>query len=157
MFVILEAMRPKQWIKNLLLFAGIVFSKHLLDWTMLLNAALGFVFFCLLSGSIYLINDIRDLESDRQHPRKRLRPIASGRLSIMNAQILSIILVVIGLVGSFWLNVTFGILALLYFILQTAYSLFLKHLVIVDILTVAIGFVIRALAGIEAIRKEDRR
>ncbi len=152
MLVALEAMRPKQWIKNLLLFAGIVFSKHLLDSRMLINAFLGFVFFCCLSGAVYIINDIRDVESDKQHPSKRSRPIASGRLPLPMAYILIIFLVIIALAGSFVINVPFGMIALLYFVIQASYSIFLKHLVIVDILTVAIGFVLRALAGIEAIR-----
>jgi 4-hydroxybenzoate polyprenyltransferase len=125
-----------------------------MDYEMLVNAVLGFIFFCLLSGAVYVINDIKDLESDRQHPRKKYRPIAAGDLPLEQAAILAVLLVVVALAGSFSINLWFGIIALAYFILQVTYSLFLKHLVIVDILTVAIGFVLRALAGIEAIRIE---
>lgn len=149
---ILKVLRPKQWIKNLLLFAGIIFSENLHNPKMLLNSTLGFIFFCMLSGAVYIINDIRDVESDRQHPRKRQRPIASGELAISTAQIVASILVIIALIGSFAINLTFGLFALGYFVLQNLYSFFLKHVVIVDILVVAIGFVLRALAGIEAIR-----
>ncbi len=145
-------MRPKQWIKNLLLFAGIVFSENLINLEMLLRASVGFVLFCLLSGSVYIINDIRDLEFDQQHPLKQKRPLASGELSIGIATIMALILSVIGIAGSFSLGLNFGLLALGYFLMQNIYSLVLKHVVIVDILIVAIGFVLRALAGIEAIR-----
>ena len=148
----IKALRPKQWIKNFLLFAGIVFSHNLHNMEMLKNAVLGFVYFCFLSGAVYIINDIRDLKSDQQHPRKKYRPIASGVFPVGQAQILAIVLVLVALAGSFRINVRFGAIALGYFIMQATYSLFLKHLVIVDILTVAIGFVLRALAGIEAIR-----
>lgn len=152
MLAAIKAMRPKQWIKNLLLFAGIVFSENLTNTPMLLNAAMGFVFFCLLSGAIYIINDLRDLESDRQHPFKRYRPIASGALSLSVAKLLAFSLMLVGLAGSFYINFHFGFVALGYFALFNFYSFFLKHIVIVDILVVAIGFVLRAIAGIEAIR-----
>lgn len=149
---LIKAMRPKQWIKNLLLFAGIIFSGNLTNLPMLIDATLGFISFCLLSGAVYVINDIRDLESDRQHPRKRFRPIASGALSVPLATIWAVVLVGAGLGLAFSINFLFGCVAFAYLLLLNFYSYFLKHIVIVDIIVVAIGFVLRAFAGIEAIR-----
>jgi len=140
-------LRPKQWIKNLLVFAALIFSKHLLDLPLLLRTALVFIAFCTLSSSAYVLNDLLDLKEDRSHPWKRLRPIASGAVSTSFAVLLGIILMGfsfgIGCLLSFKLLIIF----LVYFFLQLVYSFGLKHVVILDVMLLASGFVIRAIAG----------
>ena len=148
---ILIAMRPKQWIKNLLLFAGLIFSRHFFEIERVKDAVAGFVLFCLFSGVIYLINDIRDADSDRLHPLKCKRPIASGRLPVPVAYGAASVFAVVALAGSFMLNAEFAGLALIYFLLMLAYSIWLKHVVILDLMIVAMGFVLRAIAGVKAI------
>ncbi|MCX7624788.1 MAG: decaprenyl-phosphate phosphoribosyltransferase [Candidatus Sumerlaeaceae bacterium] len=152
---IVVELRPKQWTKNLLLFAGLIFSRHALELDRVARAFLAFAFFCCLSGVVYLINDLADLEADRLHPTKRTRPLAAGELSPRIAKLVAGILALGGLAGSFALNVRFGILATFYLVLMLGYSWRLKHLVILDILIVAIGFVMRAVGGIWAIEYAD--
>jgi 4-hydroxybenzoate polyprenyltransferase len=149
--LIIEAMRPKQWTKNLLLFAGLVFSHNLTRWDRVLEAIAAFLVFCGLSGVVYIYNDIRDAPSDRQHPLKQKRPIASGRLPVGAAWVAAGIIATAALAGSWMLNAKFAGLALTYFVLMLAYSAVLKHVVILDLMVVAMGFVIRAVAGVKAI------
>jgi 4-hydroxybenzoate polyprenyltransferase len=147
------SLRPRQWSKNLFVFAGLIFSQSL--FTPLVWPALGaFLIFCALSGAIYVFNDLADVEKDRLHPTKRNRPIASGALTAPAAVVLGVVLLVGSLVAAFRLSVPFGLVAASYAILLTAYSLWLKHLVILDVLTVAVGFVLRAVAGAAAIAVE---
>ncbi len=147
------SLRPRQWSKNLFVFAGLIFSQSL--FTPLVWPALGaFVIFCALSGAIYVFNDLADVEKDRLHPTKRNRPIASGALAAPTAAVLGVLLLVGSLVAAFRLSVPFGLVAAAYAILLVAYSLWLKHLVILDVLTVAAGFVLRAVAGAAAIAVE---
>ena len=147
-----QALRPKQWTKNLLIFAGIIFSQNLSNLHMVRNVALAFVDFCLLSGVMYLINDIKDRDTDREHPEKRLRPIASGALPVQAAIVWAVVLSLIGLGGAFLITVSFGICAVVYVVLLTAYSFHLKHIVILDIMVLSLGYVLRAVAGVAAIR-----
>ena len=144
-------MRPKQWTKNLLLFAALIFSQNLFHPTMLRDVSIAFVIFCLLSGSVYTLNDLIDLKQDRNHPKKSKRPLASGKLKPSTAVIAGVILVVLSLTNAVWLNTNFAWIALGYFILQIAYSTLLKHVVILDVLAVSAGFVLRAIAGAEVI------
>ncbi|HXJ84458.1 MAG TPA: decaprenyl-phosphate phosphoribosyltransferase [Candidatus Methylomirabilis sp.] len=147
---VLVSLRPRQWVKNLFVFAAVVFSQKL--FTPLVWPALAaFVIFCGLSGAVYLINDVADMDKDRRHPVKRLRPIASGALPRSAAAFLGALLVVASLVAAFALARPFGFVATVYAVLLIAYSFWLKSLVIVDVLTVAIGFVLRAIAGAEAV------
>jgi 4-hydroxybenzoate polyprenyltransferase len=147
---VVVSLRPRQWVKNFFVFAGVVFSQQL--FTPLIWPALAaFVIFCGLSGAVYLINDVADMEKDRLHPRKRLRPVASGALPRSVAAVLGALLVVGSLAAAFALARPFGIVATIYAVLLIAYSFWLKYLVIVDVLTVAIGFVLRAIAGAEAV------
>ena len=149
----LVSLRPRQWSKNLFVFAGLIFSQSL--FTPLVWPALGaFLIFCALSGAIYVFNDLADVEKDRLHPTKRNRPIASGRLPVPAAAVLGVALLVGSLGAAFRLSVPFGLVAAAYAILLIAYSLWLKHLVILDVLTVAVGFVLRAVAGAAAIAVE---
>jgi len=150
-FLIFKTMRPKQWSKNLLLFAALIFSQNLLNSAMLGETIIAFIIFCLLSGSVYILNDLLDLQQDRAHPRKSKRPLASGRLKPSIAIISGIVLVVLSLTNAFWLNTSFALVALGYFILQIAYSTLLKHIVILDVLAISTGFVLRAFAGGEVI------
>ncbi|MDF2545619.1 MAG: phosphoribose diphosphate--decaprenyl-phosphate phosphoribosyltransferase [Anaerosolibacter sp.] len=144
---LLKTMRPKQWTKNLLVFAGLIFSNNLFDYGLLGTTGLGFLLFCMFSGSVYIINDIIDLEKDRAHPKKRKRPIASGLVSVRQAVFFLIILFVTTVIVSFQLNTIFAYLGIAYFALITLYSFHLKHIVILDVMTIAVGFVLRAVAG----------
>jgi 4-hydroxybenzoate polyprenyltransferase len=142
------SLRPRQWTKNLLVFAGLIFSGGLHEPGLVARSALAFFLFCLLSGAIYLINDVMDAERDRVHPQKRHRPVASGRLPRGVALVGGIALLIGAAVASFLLGVPFGVVATLYAVLLSAYSAGLKHVVIVDALIIAAGFVLRALAGV---------
>jgi len=148
---LIEALRPRQWLKNGVVFAGLIFSQNLRDVRLLGIAIAAFVLFCALSSSVYLINDIGDLERDRRHPLKRLRPLPSGRLPLGVAWGAAAALMALGLGLSFVLRLEFGLLGLAYYLLNLAYTYWLKHIAIVDVMAIALGFVIRAAAGAEAI------
>ncbi len=148
---LLVSLRPHQWIKNLVVLAALAFSKHLFDADAFLRAALAFGVFCGLAGATYLVNDVLDADQDRQHPLKRHRPIASGALSAGAARAAAAALVAAALAASAWLGRDFALAALAYLGLTLAYSLMLKHHVILDVLAIALGFVLRAVAGALAI------
>ncbi|MBI3028785.1 MAG: decaprenyl-phosphate phosphoribosyltransferase [Candidatus Rokubacteria bacterium] len=140
------SLRPRQWVKNLFVLAGVIFSQNL--FTPLLGLALAaFVLFCALSGGIYLLNDVADYDKDRLHPTKRPRPVASGALSRRVALWVGATILLVSLALSFLLSPLFGWVALGYVVLLVAYSAGLKRVVIVDALTVSVGFVLRAVAG----------
>jgi len=145
------AMRPRQWSKNLLLFAGLLFAEKLGDMTRVWLNVLAFVSFCLISGAVYIYNDLRDVEQDRLHPQKRQRPIASGKLPIGLATWWMTGSMLFGLLLAFWIRPAFGWLAVLYVFLSLSYSLGGKRVVILDVFLIAAGFVLRALAGAVAI------
>jgi 4-hydroxybenzoate polyprenyltransferase len=147
-------MRPRQWTKNLFVFAGLLFSQKLFVPQAAALAGAAFVLFCLLSGAMYLLNDVADRHKDRLHPRKRERPVASGRLSVPTAMAAAIVCLALALTGSVAISWPFAAVALAYAALLTAYSAWLKHVVIVDVLVVAIGFVLRAVGGAVAIDVE---
>jgi len=143
----LRAMRPKQWVKNVLVLAAPLAAGQLLQPAVLLASAWAFVSFSLVSASIYLINDSRDVEADRLHPKKRFRPIAAGELSIPTAYVLAAITVAASLAIGFWVAPLLGVTLASYWVLQVIYSLFLKHQPIIDLAMVAAGFLLRAVAG----------
>ena len=149
---LIESIRPRQWSKNFILFAGVIFAQRLKDKEALATAFIAFALFCFLSGAVYLINDLLDAKSDRQHPLKRNRPIASGRLKPSIAVIFAVLLALIALTSAFFINPLFGGMAVAYFCLSVIYDFAFKHIVILDVMSVAIGFVIRAAAGAEAIK-----
>jgi 4-hydroxybenzoate polyprenyltransferase len=150
---VLLSLRPRQWVKNFFVFAGLIFSQSL--FTPLVWPALAaFAIFCALSGAIYLFNDLADVEKDRLHPTKRRRPIASGALSVPAGAAIGVLTLVGSLVAAYALSGRFGVVATVYAALLTGYSIWLKHVVILDVLTVAIGFVLRAVAGAAAIGVE---
>lgn len=145
------ALRPAQWTKNLIVFAALIFGQRLLDGGAVVRATVALVAFCALSGVVYLVNDIVDREHDRQHPLKRLRPIAAGHLPVATAAVSGLLLGAVALGAAAWLGTTFLVHAAAYVLLQVAYSLALKRQVILDVLSIAVGFVIRASAGGAAI------
>ncbi|MGC9395287.1 MAG: decaprenyl-phosphate phosphoribosyltransferase [Anaerolineae bacterium] len=150
----LRTMRPKQWIKNGVIFAALVFDEKLLKWHYLWPTVVGFVLFCLVSGVVYTINDIVDLEKDRQHPKKRYRPLALGQLSPKLAIGLAIGIAVVSLILGMLLNPLFAAILAGYLVLQMAYSLYLKHIVLLDVIAIAAGFVLRVAAGIPLVDAE---
>jgi len=151
---ILQSLRPKQWTKNLFIFAGILFSQNLFKIELLLKTLWAFILFCILTGSVYIINDIVDREKDRLHPYKSKRPIASGKLTTSSALLSVFIFVPSSIFFSFILNKSFFLIALSYLILQVAYSFILKKIVILDVFAVSIGFVLRVIAGAVVINVE---
>ena len=144
---IFESLRPKQWHKNLFIFAPLIFSQNVFEWPLLQRSLLGFLAFCLLSGAVYIFNDLHDMEEDKRHPLKARRPLASGRLKKTHAWIAFILTGTGSLALSYALSPSFFAAALVYFVLQTAYSLGLKHIVILDLFIIAAGFLLRVVAG----------
>ncbi|HEX2913355.1 MAG TPA: decaprenyl-phosphate phosphoribosyltransferase [Chloroflexia bacterium] len=152
--LLVRTMRPKQWVKNAIVYAGVVFDRHLFEPRPVIIATLAFIIFCAISSAVYLLNDLVDIEKDRQHPRKRNRPLASGKLNKSYAVAALIVLVAVGLPLGFVLQPYFGLSLLAYFILQIAYCFYLKNVVIIDVFAIASGFVLRAVAGAFAIQVE---
>jgi len=151
---IIKSLRPEQWTKNLVVFAGLLFGRELQNPVSFGRTLVAFGVFCALSGVVYLFNDILDRKADRLHPIKCKRPIASGALSPAAAGAAAFVLAAGALTVAFWLGIPFGIVASSYVALQMLYSGPLKHIVILDVLTIAVGFVMRAVAGAVAIRVE---
>jgi 4-hydroxybenzoate polyprenyltransferase len=151
---LLTSLRPWQWTKNLLVFAGLIFSQGLHRPALVARTLLAFLIFCALSGSVYLVNDVMDAERDRSHPQKRLRPVASGRLRADVAIGVGAALILVACTAAFVLSARLGVVATAYAMLLVAYSAGLKHLVIVDALIIAAGFVLRALAGVVVVDAE---
>ena len=143
----LRAMRPKQWVKNVFVFVGIFFDGAVTNVTKLTHSVLAFVIFCLVSSAIYLINDLVDIEKDRLHPAKRNRPLPSGALSPTVARVAAVLLLLIALPAAFLLQPLFGARVALYAVLTIAYSFWLKSIVILDVMSIAAGFVLRVAAG----------
>jgi 4-hydroxybenzoate polyprenyltransferase len=149
---ILKAMRPRQWTKNAVVFAALVFDRQLLFPGPFLRTLAGFVIFCMLSGVVYIINDIADVDADRNHPKKRLRPIASGQLPIPVARTAVIALIIVIFPISFLLSPGFMLVALLYLLVNLAYSQWIKHVPLLDVFSIAAGFVLRVAAGVMLIQ-----
>lgn len=145
---LLRTMRPKQWVKNTVIYAALVFDRQLTDLNAILRTTAGFVIFCLLSGIVYIINDIVDVEADKIHPDKKNRPIASGDLPVNVAWAAVILLLLLVLPLSYLLSAWFFIVALVYFLLNLAYSKWLKHIPLIDVLSIAAFFVLRVAAGV---------
>lgn len=148
---IIRELRPKQWYKNSLLFIGIIFSQNFLQPGLWPDVLLAFGVFCLLSGSVYTINDIVDKENDRLHPVKRNRPIASGRIGTGLAMGIALVLIFAGVFAAGYLGVAFSAIAVLYLATSLAYNFLLKDIYLVDIFTISFGLVLRAVAGCVAI------
>jgi 4-hydroxybenzoate polyprenyltransferase len=145
-------MRPKQWAKNVFVFAGIFFDGRVFDLSRLSRSIATFAIFCLLSSAVYLINDLADIEKDRNHPVKKNRPLASGELAPITAKVVAVVLLVISIPSAFLLGPVCGAIAIIYASLMVLYSFILKRIVILDVMTVAAGFVLRVMAGATAAR-----
>ncbi|MDR3576276.1 MAG: decaprenyl-phosphate phosphoribosyltransferase [Anaerolineaceae bacterium] len=154
LIALIKSMRPRQWTKNGFVLAALIFDRQLGHPTALVRSIAGVILFCLLSGSVYLINDILDVESDRQHPTKRNRPIASGKLPIHAAIASAIIILLITFPAAYYLSFEFAVIALAYFLINLAYSKWLKHIPLLDVLILASGFVLRVGAGVSLIHVE---
>lgn len=141
------SMRPEQWIKNFFVFTALLFSKNLFNLSKDIDALVGFIIFCMITGCAYVINDLVDLEKDKLHPTKSQRPIASGRLNKTTAIKITTIICLVSLSFAFYINSFFGIIVLAYFLLNIGYSIYLKNIVIMDVVTIASGFVLRVLGG----------
>lgn len=145
-------MRPRQWPKNGFVFAGIVFDGTLDNLLSRVgNVLLAFVLLCFMSSSVYIMNDLVDIESDRQHPTKRNRPLPAGTLSPRIALVACVIMSIGSLVAGFYLSFNFGLILLAYLLIQIAYTFYLKHVVLIDVLTVSSGFILRVAAGVTVI------
>ncbi len=151
---IVKSMRPRQWPKNVFIFAALVFDRQFFHPTPFLRTAAGFALLCLASGAVYLINDIADRKQDRLHPVKRFRPVASGALSVPAALTAAIVLMIVSLALAFLLAWDFSLLLFAFFLINLAYSSFLKHVPIVDALTVAVCFLLRVGGGVLLIQVE---
>lgn len=143
----IRAVRPRQWVKNLLVVLAPLAGGVLLQPAVLGGVALAFLAFCLVSSAVYLLNDIRDVEEDRLHPRKQFRPIAAGELSVPVATAMGIVLGLAGLGLGFWVEPALGITLIVYLVIQVLYSSVLKHLPVIDLAVVSSGFLLRAIAG----------
>jgi 4-hydroxybenzoate polyprenyltransferase len=148
---LLKLLRVKQWVKNLFVFAGLFFSRRYVNFPDVSHAFWAFLAFCMISSTVYIINDLLDIERDRQHPKNQNRPLASGRIKKRTAHLLSIATFLTVMLPSLYFNIKLAMIVLIYFLLNLAYSFKLKHVVILDVFIIAIGFVLRVLAGTLAI------
>ena len=149
-----RSLRPRQWTKNGFIFTPLIFDVKLFQVDPLLNSIIGFFLLCLISGTVYLVNDLVDIEKDRKHPTKKNRPIPAGQVPVKAAIATAVILPAICLPISFLLEPIFGLIITSYLILQTTYSFVLKNVVIVDVLTIALGFVFRVASGVPLVQAE---
>ncbi|HPC06468.1 MAG TPA: decaprenyl-phosphate phosphoribosyltransferase [Anaerolineaceae bacterium] len=148
---LIKSMRLRQWPKNLFILAAVIFDGQLFNRASLLVSIAGVLVFCLISSSVYLINDVKDIESDRQHPVKKNRPIASGKLPVQVAITAAVVLLVISFPAAYLLSPGFAIISGIYFLINLAYSFHLKHVPLIDVLIIATGFVLRVAAGVTLI------
>jgi 4-hydroxybenzoate polyprenyltransferase len=149
-----KSMRPKQWLKNAIIFAALVFDRQLLIAEPFLRTLAGFGLLCALSSAVYLFNDLADIEKDRLHPKKRLRPLASGKLRQEVALVVAVALPLAAVPLSFALDWRFGVIAGIYLVANVLYSFRLKHVVIIDVLILALGYLLRVGAGVVLITVE---
>lgn len=147
-------MRPRQWVKNGLVFIPLFFDGKLTDLISLARTTVAFVMLCMATSAIYLMNDLKDIEKDRQHPIKRNRPLASGKLDPRLATAVAILLAMLSLAGSFLLSTSLGLVILTYLTIQIAYTFYLKNIVLLDVMIVAFGFILRVAAGVAVIDVE---
>lgn len=151
---LLKTMRPRQWPKNGFVFAALFFDRQVLEAGSVIQAILAFILLCLVSSAVYIMNDLVDIESDREHPIKRNRPLPSGQLDPNVAKVALAVFVIVGLAASFILSWVFGLILLGYFLLQVTYTWQLKHIVLLDVSAVAAGFILRVAAGVAIIEVE---
>ncbi|MGG4493007.1 decaprenyl-phosphate phosphoribosyltransferase [Brevibacillus reuszeri] len=145
--LLIRQLRPHQWTKNLLVFAALLFSLHKVSPGLIVESMVAFLLFCFVSGCVYILNDFVDIKNDRNHPEKRLRPMASGALPPLLALGFGAVLLTGSLFSAFYFDHLFGIVLTIYFLINIAYSLKLKHVVILDVMIISAGFVLRAIGG----------
>lgn len=148
----IKLVRPKQWIKNLFVFAALIFARHVFELQYLQKVSLAFLYFCLISACVYTLNDLVDAKKDRLHPKKKTRPIASGLIKMGEAALFLAVLLPFTLTASFMLDLYLGIVILLYFVNNTLYSFKVKHMVILDVMSIAVGFLLRVIGGAMVIK-----
>lgn len=146
-FKILKLLRPKQWIKNFAVFAPVLFTGQLFNFSVITNSLLAFGAFCGLSSAVYIVNDIFDVKKDKLHPFKKFRPIANNDIPIPFAVFLALAIAILSLYMSLWISFSFFLLSIIYICMQLFYSMLLKHIAILDILTLAAGYILRVYAG----------
>jgi 4-hydroxybenzoate polyprenyltransferase len=151
---LIKTMRPHQWIKNILVYVPLIFDRKLTHIPSLIRTSIGFILFCLVASVVYIINDIADLEADRNHPVKRNRPLASGDLPISVAIFTAIVILVIVFPLAYWLAPSFALVLGCYFILNLLYSKWFKHIPIIDVFVLASFYVLRVIAGLTLIDVE---
>jgi 4-hydroxybenzoate polyprenyltransferase len=154
-YYVFTSMRPQQWTKNLVVFAGLIFSRNFREGTLMLRSLEAFVVFCLLSGVIYLVNDVADVEKDRRHPTKCTRPLAAGALRTSVAVGAAALGAALGLYAAWRLGTGFLVVACAFCVLNLLYSFGLKKLVLLDVVSISLSFVLRAIGGVEALREVD--
>lgn len=149
---LIRTMRPRQWTKNVIIYAGLVFDGQLLMLNSLLRVTAAFVLLCLVASTIYIINDLVDIEADRQHPRKKKRPLPSGQLSPRTAIAAAVLIPLFSLAAAVYLSPQFAVVLILYFVIHVLYSFWLKNIVIIDIMAITGGFVLRVAAGVVVVQ-----
>ena len=154
MIPLIKSMRPRQWPKNGFVFVALFFDGKLLDPISLLHTILAFILLCLMSSAVYLMNDLSDIEGDRQHPTKRFRPLPAGELSPTVATIAAVIFALGSLVAGYFLSLEFALILLFYLLSQITYTFWLKNVVLLDVLIVSLGFILRIAAGVAVIEVE---
>jgi len=148
---LMKSLRIKQWVKNGFLFVGLIFDEQLFNSTSFFHTFIGFLIFNLISSSVYLINDVFDIEKDKQHPVKKFRPIAAGKILPKTAIIIASMLITISLLASYFLSPIFLLICLAYLVINLLYSKWIKHIPILDVMILALGFVLRVAAGVSLI------
>ncbi len=146
-YYFLKEIRPRQWLKNLTLFVAIFFTGQFLNFSVLTTSFYAFIIFCIASSSVYIFNDLQDIEKDQLHPFKKNRPIASGKISAKSAGIVAIIMAGVALFFAYKISMPFFLITLLFYGLQISYSLYLKNIILLDVLAIAASFIIRVFAG----------
>lgn len=151
---LIKTMRPRQWLKNGLVFVPLFFDGKLADPNSVLRTTIAFVLLCMMSGSVYIMNDLKDIDKDRQHPTKRKRPLPSGQVNANVAAIVAAFMASFSLVIGFFLSPAYDLVLLTYLVIQVAYTFYLKNIVLIDVLTIAAGFILRVAAGVAVINVE---
>jgi 4-hydroxybenzoate polyprenyltransferase len=155
LYYIVRSMRPGQWTKNLVTFAGLIFSHNLTDRALATKSVEAFAVFCLLSGVIYLINDVADIEKDKLHPTKRDRPLPSGRLRREHALVAAVAGIAVAVYAAWRVGPDFLVVACAFIVLNLVYTFVLKRVVLLDVISISVSFIMRAIAGVEALRSLD--
>ena len=153
-FFLLQSLRPRQWIKNVVVLAGLLFSLNAFNLELLVKSMAGVLLFCVLAGANYIFNDLFDLKQDRLHPEKSRRPLAAGALAPKTALEVGIVMAAVSILASYLLDAQFGLVASVYIVLMLLYSAALKNIVVLDVFIISLGFVLRATAGAVIVKVE---